>query len=417
MHLDINELNSEINNLSLQIDELESSLLEIEEQVTNLQTECAEELDVSPATEFGTTSSGTVDLSSSTKADLNFFKKLAEVGSGEVVHSGGNDYYLVQGKDGVYAYDIKRGKLRVYDASYGDVKGKIISSKVQSKPYSKGEITVDYYYPSNLNLNDPNEVRNLTTTTTLFGSGGNSESYIVGNNSVFNQNLSGILIWPHHQRGETNYFANQDYLITSSQDFIRQSINQNSGVKNSILGASDGAITAMRIAAGDSQNNYNSVVCINGYLYVNKNLGLSQTTINNLKKKEIIFVTNQGDQLYYARDNKHNHPVQSTTGTMALLHEAGVNFTVVTNRKDLGSSNDIKRYLTGMIASRGWGDEFSKMVRNIDTSVSNGEIIYIHNSNLSNGHGRGCGTGYTETGLIPYFQSPYASYDQYISNL
>lgn len=186
-------------------------------------------------------------------ADINFYKKLVQNGIGVIK----NNQYIISSSGVQFSYNISTEILSV----------------------SNKRIRLRLYYPSGVDL---------STTNTLVFMGGRGETNFGGLFREIKDNPSivkngGILALI--AEGNTSFDGASGAYVTK---FIKAITKQKTGVKNSILGFSDGAHNVMD---GLRLENYDRIVVFSGYAdYIN--------TLENAKNSEIMIIIAPNDSNY-----------------------------------------------------------------------------------------------------------------------
>ena len=214
------------------------------------------------------------------RASLSFFQQLAQKGTGVIQESN----YIIAYLGNTYTYNINDSILKVSDKN----------------------IKVRFYYPLNTDLS-------LTNTVVYLG--GRGEKNFYGAFKDIEKNLSmlksaGIVA----TLAEGGSFNGESAAYVTK--FLKAITRQQSGVKNSILGFSDGAHQVLDAAKFEK---YNTYVIFSGYVdYFDK--------IEGARNSEIIFVIAANDGNY--RGVKVDVSRMKNQGYKSV--------TVITNATDLG---------------------------------------------------------------------------------
>ena len=214
------------------------------------------------------------------RATMSFFQQLSQKGIG--VTQGNN--YIITYSGNTYTYDVSDSILKVADKS----------------------IKVRFYYPLNTDLS-------ITNTVVYLGGRGETNFYGAFKDIEKNPSMlksAGIVA----TIAEGGSFNGESAAYVTK--FLKAITKQKSGVKNSILGFSDGA---HQVLDGAKFEKYNTYVVFSGYVdYFDK--------IEGARDSEIIFVIAANDGNY--RGVK--------TAVNRMKNQGYKSVTIVTNASDLG---------------------------------------------------------------------------------
>ncbi len=226
------------------------------------------------------------------RADIDFFKKLANSGKGSL---NGNVYTYSDSKNS-YKYDISKSVLTV----------------------DKNESQMRIYYPENRDLSTLN-------TFTFFGGTGPSTVNFGEYLGHLDKNpdelsSSGIIILVSHNIG-SRYEADDAIIAT---EFVKSIVGQKSGVKNAMGGYSGSGQEAGKAA---NKGNYDRLIICNA--------GFSADLTTNLVNKEIVIFSPVNDKM------------SSQTGTALnnMRIKGYTNVTVISNSKMSENSSYYSNFL------------------------------------------------------------------------
>lgn len=214
-------------------------------------------------------------------ADITFFQKLASSGIGILQ---GNKY-LISNSEDKYTYDISSNML-------------IVNNK---------KIKVRIYYPLGYDL---------STLNTLTFMGGSGEANFSGYFDIISKNpsiiKSGGIVALIAEGNNTSFDGDAGAYTTM---FIKAITKQKSGVKNSILGFSDGAHKVMHAS---NKVIYDKIIVFSGYTD-------GVASLNNAKNSEVIFIIAKSDGNYK----------QAQTALLNMKNSGYNNVTVISNGDDM----------------------------------------------------------------------------------
>ena len=221
-------------------------------------------------------------------ADTSFFQKLASSGIGLLQ---GNNYIL-NTSDGNFTYDITTNKLSVNNKN----------------------IKVRIYYPNGVDL---------STTNTLTYMGGRGETNFGGAFTDIKNDPSiiksgGIVILI----AEGNGFSFDGDSGAYATMFVKAIVKQKPGVKNSILGFSDGAHKVMHASR---KMKYDRIVVFSGYTD-------GVDSLDNAKNSEVFFIIAPNDGNYS----------QAKTALRHMKTSGYTNVTIISNGTDMSKLYDDK---------------------------------------------------------------------------
>ena len=214
-------------------------------------------------------------------ANLSFFQKIVSTGIGTLQ----NNSYIINTGGLKFTYDINASMLYV------------ASKKIKMR----------IYYP-------PNE--DLSTLNTLVYMGGRGETNFGGAFTSISKDPSiiksaGIVILIAEGDG-TSFDGDSGAYAT---EFVKAIVRQKSGVKNSILGFSDGAHKVMHAS---NKSTYDRIVVFSGYT---DGIG----GLNNAKNSEVMFIIASRDGNY----------TQAQSALRHMLSSGFTNVTVISNGSDM----------------------------------------------------------------------------------
>ena len=219
------------------------------------------------------------------RADINFFKKLAQSGKGTL----SGDTYTLTTSNIRYTYNINEGLLMANNT----------------------KIMARFYYPLNVDL------ASLNMLTFMGGDGENNFSGFFSDAEKDKSLIrsAGTIVFVAEG---SRYNASFDqYAANYATNFAKSIFNQKSTAKNSIIGFSTGGTKVMGAA---SINNYDRVIVFSSYYNW-------ATTAERLKNKEIMFYIPNKDHLY-----------PQAKATLSDMKKSGyTNVTIVSNSTELAN--------------------------------------------------------------------------------